>query len=206
MIVICDRQHAGKPDRGPGAGRPEDMGAVMHGAADARYEADITLAYITEAAALLRAAGAVVHVIDPLTTPPRLSYVARHERAKSVARANPDRPVLYLACHMNAGGGDYALCQHDERSKAGRRAADAIGAALADRLPVSRVLIRPTSGDWSRGAPCIAGIYTGPANICAVLVEPLFLDRPEHVACLETDGVKRIAQAIAVGALAWGQT
>lgn len=210
LIVIFDRQHAGKPSRGPGSGMGEDLGAVMRTPAKDHYEADLTLAYIGHAVEALGKQSDVpvqVHVIDPLTTPPRLTYAQRQARANDIARQAPGARVAYVACHMNAGGGSYALVQHDHRSVRGQALAGYIAEQFGWRLPVGRTRVEPATGAWARGAPCIAGVYSGPANICGVLVEPLFLDCPAHVAHITSgQGLPAIGHAIAAGLLAWHES
>ena len=40
-------------------------------------------------------------------------YGQRHAEAIARAKAHPGMAAAYLACHVNAGGGTYALVEHD---------------------------------------------------------------------------------------------
>jgi hypothetical protein len=51
----------------------------------------------------------------------------------------------------------------------------------------------------TRGISCISGIYQGPANLCAVLVEPLFLSCPAHQRFLINGGAVTIGKRLAEG-------
>lgn len=207
LLVILDRQHAGKPGRGPGEARPEDMGAAMR-TPDGRvaHEADLVMEYITEARAVLEAEGAQVRVIDPLTEPPRMSYGARQERAKWWARQSPGSKVAYVACHLNAGHGDYAILGHDPRSQDGRAVAEHVADALDLTVPVlSRIRVEALTGKWARGLPCIEGIYSGPANLCGMLYEPLFVDHPSHQHYIQTGGLRDVGACLARGIIAWAR-
>lgn len=213
MMVVLDRQHAGKPGRGPGSGRPEDMGATMRRPPlPAWHEADLTLRYIEAARdALLLHDGIEVRIIDPLTNGPRLSYGARQEMAKWWARKDAGMlldapvPVVYVACHLNAGGGDYGMVGHDPRSSTGRDIARYVADQVEWRLPVSRCRVEALEGRWARGLSCIEGIYSGPANIAGILYEPLFLDHPRHTAAIEAEGLRWAGLALASGLLGWAE-
>ena len=202
LLVVFDRQHVGKPSRGPGTAMGEDRGALLRGTAADRSEADLTPIYYTRAAEVLSTAGAGVRIIDPLTDPPRLSYGARHERVKWWAR-EAGTQVVYLACHLNAGGGNYAVTGHDHRSSSGRAVARAIAARLGGLPAVARSRVEARTGSWARGAPCIQGVYDGPVHLRGVLLEPLFVDHREHVQYIEAGGLAEVGQAIADGLLDW---
>lgn len=60
------------------------------------------------------------------------------------------------------------------------------------------VPLQPTA----RGFGCIDGIYEGPANITAVLLEPGFIDSAEHAGLWTAEGLQRIGRALAAGLLA----
>lgn len=206
LMVIFDRQHAGKVGRGPGEARSEDLGALMRGSTRDTMEADLTPFYIAAARAHLESAGTAVRIIDPLTDGPRLSYGARQERAKWWAKQHPDHELVYLACHLNAGGGDYAITGHDPRSASGRAVAQFIALQLATLPPVSRSRVEALRDAWARGLPCIEGVYSGPGNVRGVLLEPLFVDHREHVKFIEAGGLTQVGNAIADGLLAWAAT
>jgi hypothetical protein len=215
--VVLDIQHAGNP------ARPTDMGASYDLDGDGvrgengEREVDMVRGYVPAATDYLRALGHRVTILESGT------YAARHATAIRIARADPAVPVLYAACHTNAGGGAYGLLRPDYRSRRGLSAAGAIGFALAEHLPeLSTVRIEPLYPNaataaavgkdvstaqkvawWTRGWSCIDGIYSGPANLCGLLVEPAFLDSAAHRGLWTPDGLTRIGEAIASGIHAW---
>lgn len=147
--VVLDRQHKGKPNSA-------DQGAVF---ADGTTEAAHAERYIGVAVPLLRASGIDVVV---LTTG---SYSTRQ------ARANELRADLYVACHVNAGGGEYALTEYaSDRGvpATSQRAARELLRASDDELDEKAVGPKPLrSGE--RGHTCVAG-----AHMPAVIYEPYF--------------------------------
>lgn len=183
MPVILDRQHRGR------ASKPKDAGAAFGGL----VEADLVERYIAVAAAELRRLG---HRVELLVDG---EYGDRHRRANELARSSAERSA-YVACHVNAGGGRYALVEHDARSKGGKAAA----VVVADEL--TRLLAPEVNGGkvvpldaGTRGFSCIDGIYAGPGQLCAVLFEPGFIDTPSHAALWTTAGLSRVGLALAAG-------
>jgi hypothetical protein len=67
-------------------------------------------------------------------------YSARHKVAAFYAQNAPFTRWLYVACHLNAGGGNYGLVIHDSRSQAGRLAAESIRAELRSLPGLTRAL------------------------------------------------------------------
>lgn len=194
MIVVLDRQHVGKPGR-------DDRGAVGEVDGDTVHEVDLTAAYIEAATALLTAEGHdVVHLDSGW-------YQERHRKAAEIARHNPDEAVAYVACHINAGGGSYGLVIHDERSRGGHAlaeaVADALGSACEPYLDRSLVRAAERGGTWARAMSTIAGIYDGPANLCGVCFEPLFIDCARHEALMRPEGLVLVGQALATGCMTW---
>src|SRR5688500_17464365 len=90
---------------------------------DREREVDLIRAYVAPAIAVLAGPGVPAELLDCG------EYGARHGRATTIAEG-VNGPMLYVACHVNAGGGRYALARLDHRSVAGTRAA----AALVDAL------------------------------------------------------------------------
>jgi hypothetical protein len=152
-VVVLDRQHAGKPGS-------KDQGAVF---ADGTTEAGHALRYIEAAVPLLEHSEVDVHVITSGSYPDRNKF------------GNSVRCALYVACHVNAGGGEYALTEHSIDSgpvKSSAAAAMALLRASDDELGQKAV------GPWplksgQRGHVCI-GACTGPA----VIYEPYFVEHP----------------------------
>jgi len=198
-LLILDRQHAGKRSR------PDDMGAAADIDGDGTIQADereanLTPVYGEACAALVRRSGASSLVLDPAATGPRMDYSERHTWACGIA-AGRGGQVAYAAMHLNAGGGSYGMIGYDQRSRRGRRLADAIGAQLRTIPVLSRVHVVALAGQWAHGLGTIRGIYRGPPNLCGVLLEPLFIDHPEHQRYIAAGGLVLVGEAIARGVL-----
>lgn len=199
MIVIFDRQHYGKPGRSDlGAGYDIDGDGVVE---NQEREAVLTLRYIEPAIEALKRGGHTVHLLDSGW------YPERHATANDIARQHPAEKVAYLACHINAGKGDYMVCIHDSRSMNGRDLANYIAKSAAFHgLPdVRRFLTRAANAtnDWRRGYSTIKGIYQGPSNISGICFEPYFIDNPEQVYLSTHEGGEFIAEALVHGLERW---
>lgn len=192
-IVYLDRQHAGKPYS------PQDRGAWGDLDANGRpdveeREAWLTAQYLLEIERDLLPAGvAVLPISDG-------SYAERHRRVNSYARRY-DVPQLYLAAHLNAGGGTYGSIFYDQRSAAGQVAASRVAASLGVLVgELTAVHVVPAGpGRWERAWNTIAGIFAGRA--VAICVEPAFIDSAAHAHLMRTAGLRRIGRAIARGIL-----
>ena len=203
MIVIFDRQHYGKPgsasgDRGAGVDLDGD-GQVE----SAEQEANLTPLYIDPAREILTQLGHTVYLLDSGW------YSQRHEQAVSIARDHLGERVAYLACHINAGGGDYAVTLHDSRSSGGAALAGSIADAIAadaDLSCLGRSLARSASAtnEWSNAYNTVKGIYLGPANISGACLEPYFLDQAAHRWLTTPEGGAALAGAIVDGVIRWG--
>lgn len=189
-LVVLDRGHAGK---GPGSG---DRGASADLDGDGvveshEREAAITPYYILAAELALLAAGHDVIVVSDG------SYDARQRRAIGYGAD------VYVACHLNAGNGDYGLAVHNAGSMQGQRLATAITGRLRAACPeLSRVVVGDTVG-FPRAASCIGTLAT--ARPIGIVYEPAFLDRAAHQPLLRAggEGLTRIGQALAEGIDAW---
>jgi len=198
VIVILDRQHYGKPGKNDlGAGADLDGDGKVQ---DDEREANLTLVYIEAAKQMLEADGHTVHILDSGW------YSSRHEQAAGIALANPDDKCAYIACHLNAGGGDYSVALYDHRSTGGHKLALSIAAAMAsDITAVGRHLVKASSPDeWRNAYNTIKGVYSGPSNLSGVCFEPVFMDTEEHQKYLTHDGLTLIGQVLAEGCAAWG--
>jgi hypothetical protein len=201
--LIIDIQHAGR------ASRPGDLGASADLDGDGKiepeeFEARLTPIYGMSARAKAEAGGVQVLWLEGG------EYGWRHKAAIECAKAQPDRRWLYVACHLNAGGGNYGLVIADARSKAGqsaaRHVADALGALPELREPRGRVVTGTTAAEgsaWPRAWSTIDGIFAGPANLSGICFEPCFIDRLEHRPLLTAEGLERIGAALVAGAMAW---
>jgi len=197
--LIIDIQHAGRKSR------PNDLGASADLDGDGtievhEHEAKLTPIYGMFARTKAEAGGVQVLWLEGG------EYDWRHKAAIECAKAQPDRRWLYVACHLNAGRGDYGLVIADARSKGGQSAARHVADAL-DALPeLRRVVVGTTAAegsDWPRAWSTIDGIFAGPANLSGICFEPCFIDRPEHRPLLTAEGLERIGAALVDGALAW---
>lgn len=195
-IVILDRQHAGKRASPNDAGAAFDLDGDGVRGEQGEREIDLTLLYGEYLAMQLVALG--VEVVRYGWPGFVGDYRERHAAAIKLAKSRPTDRVLYCAIHVNAGGGAYALAEYDERSKAGKAAAVAVAAAL-DALP--EITAGKVNGlnATERGFACVGGIYAGPSNLSAVLLEPFFIDAPGHRALCGADGLRRVAGALCAG-------
>lgn len=193
-LVIFDRQHYGKPNSGDmGAAYDLDHDGVIE---DHEREANLTPDYYLPAKIILEGMGHEVFILDSGW------YSSRHREARKLAMLYPGRHCVYVACHVNAGGGDYSLVISDARSTQGRHIANEVSrATLTEGIPgLDRCITRrgtPTA--WTNGLNTIKGIYEGPGNLAGICFEPYFLDRPEHAFAATTEGGERIAAALATG-------
>lgn len=198
MVLILDRQHYGKPGRDDlGAGVDlNDDGIVERN----EREANLTLIYIEAAKRFAEAEGHTVYVIDSDW------YSVRHEKAIQIAEAHPDDMCAYIACHLNAGGGNYSVCLYDHRSGGGRRLAADVSATLSTQLPeVSRHLTKSASPDlWNNAYHTISGVYSGPGNLSGMCFEPVFMDTEAHQSLLNESGLTLIGTLLAEGCILWG--
>lgn len=177
-IVILDTGHGQKPDRAfdPGVTK----GALR--------EVDLAGAYLDHAAEVLRARGWNVHRMSTG------AYSARH--AEAVRLVGSDR-AIYVQGHVNAGGGRYALVEHDSRSTAGAKAAAMLAHALTSLHGVSVGKVAGLA-DGERGFTCIRGIWTAP-RMCGLIYEPGFLDNAEHDRMWTPAGLMEVGVALADG-------
>mgnify|MGYP003153097785 FL=1 len=193
MIAILDWQHVGKPGR-------DDKGAAYDVDDDGEidYEVELTDKYIQSAKNYLENAGHTVHIFSAGW------YSARHYSANEIAHGS-NGPVCYVACHMNAGRGNYGATFYDLRSGGGKQLAQTVGSALGKGCPeLRRIVVKGTSvTTWSNAFNTIRGIFPGPANISGICFEPAFMDTPEHKQLLDDEGLERIGEALAIGMIRW---
>ena len=111
-LAILDVQHIGKPGKA-------DRGATT----SELVEADLAWAYRAAARDALEAAGVECLLLSWGW------YSDRHAYTRAAAKAVTGKAV-YVACHVNAGGGAYGLVCHDGRSRGGKAVSDAVTARL----------------------------------------------------------------------------
>ena len=187
MIAYLSRDHAGKQ------WNLDDRGASFAG----NVEAMLTPIYMLAMERRLLALGHdVMWLCDG-------SYSERHARCVQYAKTDTASSV-YLACHLNAGAGDYGAAFYDGRSSMGLAAATQVVLALDEACPeLGRVrVVKSKSTDWTNHAyNTISGVYVG--RPCALCLEPCFIDAPDHADLLTTRGLDRMGTAIADGLHAW---
>ena len=178
-LVVLDRQHIGKPSR------PLDLGAEREGLA----EAVLVRRYLATAEDVLRAGGCVVVPMGDG------DYSDRHARACAM------RADVYVAGHVNAGGGSGGYAFYDSRSAAGHLLARAVAARLGEFPELRGASATACSGaaPWSNAWHTIRGVYEGrPVGLC---YEPCFIDQPAHAPLFTSDGLVRVGTALARGIL-----
>jgi hypothetical protein len=183
MVVFLDRQHLGKPSRW------NDEGAKNAEVT----ETYLTSQYIFHCENHLRMQGIDVCVLTDGW------YKRRHQRVNEYC-ADIDGKCVYIACHINAGGGNYGASFYDHRSSNGSRLAHAINLQLANACPelqsVKRIECKPD--DWTKNAyNTIKGVGK-PTSVC---FEPLFIDCAEHEPLTLPEGIRRVGIALADGIL-----
>jgi hypothetical protein len=197
-LVVLDRQHAGKP------GNRGDRGATADLDGDNRVaqwerEALLTPRYLLHAEALLLDAGCDVICLSDGTY------------AERAARACAYRADVYVAAHLDSGGGVGGHAYYDRRSTAGHRLAQRIAVALEGLCPELRFAQAAPCWDDRADQPsparpwlwrawsCIEGVYRGtPVGLC---YEPCYLDQPAHAPLLTEEGLTRLGRALAEGVL-----
>jgi len=176
-LAVFDIQHRGKP------GRWADRGAVAFGLEDV----DLTHRYALAADKRLRAAEWDCCIL------------ADGHYADRWAGADAYGAQVYVACHVDGGGGDRGTAFFDARSARGPKLAEVVAEALRKVVPWP-VLPRPTvAGD--RALNTIHGV-----RAVALCFEPGFVDDPfeEHRKLLVTQA-EVLGAALARGNGAWGR-
>ena len=176
-LAVLDIQHRGKP------GRWSDRGAVAFGV----EEVDLTHRYALAADKELRRLGWEAAVL------------ADGHYADRWARADAYGARVYVACHVDGGGGDRGTVFFDARSARGPKLAEAVADALREAVPWP-VLPRPTApGD--RAFNTIHGV-----RAVALCYEPGFVDCPnEPHRALLVERAEALGAALARGIAAWAR-
>ena len=198
-VVYLDRQHSGKP------ARPRDRGASADLDGDGKIardeqEAAMTARYLLACELALLEMG---HVVIPISDG---SYNERHARVNRYAGTfKAGRPQVYLAAHLNSGGGDYGLIGFDHRSRSGPELANRIARQLRQVAPELNGVkcIEAKPDDWTRNMYATISGVTQPIGLC---LEPAFLDQPAHADLLTREGLSTMGRAIAAGIDAWANT
>lgn len=192
MIVFIDRQHAGKPDKVADRGASRDLDGDGEISADEK-EAIWTARISIELEVMLTDMGISVMPISDGR------YADRHQRVNSYTSMIPG-PWIYLAMHLNAGGGRYGSYFHDHRSAAGAKLAAEMARQLelsVDELETCKA-IPANPDDWTKNAwYTIRGVGL-PIAICC---EPFFMDT--HSSLLSLSGIGRVSTSMAIAIRNW---
>lgn len=199
MIAVFDIQHSGQPGRPNDHGGQFDLdgnGVIEH----AERESALAGLYVEAATLVLRSRDVEVRILDAG------EYSQRHLKACEIARERHDQHVLYIPTHVNAGGGHYALTEYDYRSFNGLKLAGAIARAF-DALPGIDGHKSWPMNETTRGWRCLRGVGEPgtPSNVYATLVEPYFIDQPDHAQLASLQGSKIVGEALAAGILVYQQ-
>jgi hypothetical protein len=192
MIVFIDRQHSGQPKRIHSRGAAKDIngdGEITNDEQEAHWTGFISL--ILEQR-LLQMGHKVIPISDG-------SYAERHARVNEYASMF-DEPMVYLAMHLNAGGGHYGSFFYDCRSSAGKDLADHLCDGMRSTIKSIKSFksIQCKPDDWTKNA-----FYTikGVGKPVAICCEPIFMDT--HMDLVNNYGAAQIALGMAHGLNKW---
>lgn len=195
MIIYIDRQHSGQANRIDSRGAGIDLdgsGKKEANEMEAHWTGYLSLMLESN---LLDMGFQVIPISDG-------TYKQRHDRVNEYAKKF-NCPQIYLAMHLNAGGGNYGAMFYDHRSSQGMLLAKSICDGLKTSVPdiPSFKHISSQPGDWTKNAfYCIQGIGS-PVAICS---EPLFMDT--HQSLISLPGFTKIALGMAIGIREWSKT
>jgi N-acetylmuramoyl-L-alanine amidase len=197
MRVAIDVQHAFKPWP-----LQNDRGAVFR-LQDGTHVTEFSLAwqYATALAETLERAGHQVLRNAPGAQFPLTGWYSARARQAAAWRAQ-----LYLACHVNAGGGSYALLSTAQDMSVDVPPSDVAAWSVSGRIATAlRATGMVTAGKTagltvtSRGYACIS--VARRLGIPAVLVEPFFGDNPGVMILDHPAFCAEIGQAIAAAVI-----
>ena len=192
MIVFIDRQHAGKPSKIDDRGAAVDIngdGDIASDEREAHWTGFISLVLEQR---LLQMGHKVIPISDG-------SYRSRHARVNEYA-GRYDEPMVYLAMHLNAGGGHYGSFFYDARSSSGHQLAEDLCDGMRSSIKTIRTFksIECKSSDWTKNA---FNTIKGVGRPVAICCEPIFIDT--HMDLLNAFGASQIALGIAQGLSKW---
>ena len=202
------RVRDGRPTHDPGA---SCIGRDSEGRPETYIEDDRVRTLAPRLASRLIAAGLGCGIYDaagpsPASDPGR-SY--RHRCLSGVAAANAQgfTSCLVLHLHLNAGGGNYAAAIHHPGEASTPRWAAAIETALAAVPGIKRRREQSTVAAFPRAdglvqAAWAAGRSHPSVRVHAIVLEPAFLDQPDHWRHLSDGGLDVLADAITAGLVA----
>jgi len=191
LRVAVDVQHLYKTSN------PLDRGAIFELPGGFHLaEAQAVAVYAQALCAWLQARGAAVLTNQPAAQVLVGSY---YRRQKAAEKWGAD---AYLACHIDAGKGSYALLEYVVGS-AGMVLGSRIGARLCEDFPEILSHKTVSLSPPARGYACISGF---PTDRAAVLVEPFFGDNPRQQGLLSTPNLIAVGESIGEGVARWWES
>lgn len=192
MLVFIDRQHSGKPDKINDRGASRDLngdGEITSDELEAIWTARIAMELEIK---LLDMGINVMPISDG-------RYSERHERVNKYADMHPG-PWVYLAMHLNAGGGNYGAFFYDHRSSNGQQLATIMATQLNEDVEEieKAKAIEARKDNWTKNAYYTIRSVGRPVAIC---VEPFFMDT--HQSLLSMKGVFKVASSMAIALRKW---
>ena len=192
LRVAVDVQHLYRTDK------PHDRGTVftLPGGLHVTEGAAAT-GYALALSARLRAWGAAV-----LTNAQGGGFLVGtyHERNR---QADAWGAHCYLACHVNAGGGSYALAEYlCDAPPETRTLAELVMRPLVASMPLILVAEHHPLVAGARGRICIEG---GHPIMSAVILEPFFGDTPRNAPLFQAPRLAELGRALAYGVADWWQ-
>jgi len=188
LKVALDVQHLYQQDK------PNDRGTVYTLGDGSRVcEAQAAVAYAQAAGTYLTQRGAQV-----LTNQPTHGILLGHYWTRNRA-ANAWGAHAYLACHVNAGGGDYFLAEYMLASP-GAGLGISIGNAVVGAFPAIQGVKTNPLVRGQRGAVCIESTD---ATMAAIVLEPFFGDRARFASLFAPENLARLGTAIGIGIGQW---
>lgn len=193
MIIYIDRQHAGKPNKIDDRGAKADIdnnGKVETHEMEAHWTGYLSLILESK---LLMMGYHVIPISDGI-------YADRHARVNEYSKLYPGEKQIYLAMHLNAGGGDYCAMFYHHQSTHGLQLAKDICDGIQQFQPALTKYrqVAANAEDWTKNAfYTIKGVQK-PVCICS---EPLFMDT--HKSLISIEGFSKIALGMAAGIKTW---
>tara|TARA_R110002153_G_scaffold54003_3_gene150204 strand:+ start:18946 stop:19542 length:597 start_codon:yes stop_codon:yes gene_type:complete len=186
-IIFIDYQHVGKPS----LSKVGDRGASVDIDGDGSVEAGECEAYWTRKIGLeieIKLIEKGVKVI-PLSDG---WYGDRHNRVNEYSKVFKGYRQIYLAMHLNAGGGNYSAFFHYPNSTGGKVLAENLADAMEKHCGITNKKVwSATPEQWKGPYNTIDGVNS-PIAICC---EPLFMDSLNHLHLLSDNGIELISNA-----------
>ena len=197
-MIFIDTGHGWK-----GSGQRYDPGTIMPVSAPGESSTEPE-PHRTEAVIVRHMGAALSFVLHQegrphMMVPDLGRYADRHRWVGERVALLGAGPHLYVQLHVNAGAGSYALVEYDQRSGRGAEAAGIVAERLALLDGVTDGQVRSLS-EGERGHTCISGIWPI-RGVCAILIEPGFIDQPSHRHLWQPAGISAVAERLAQGIL-----